>query len=127
MKRTYIWFTILSLAWAVLQTAVFILRFRKLPPLWEALYFVPMGILSAAFLIHLMQRAANRVTRISTILGYFAASPFALTGALGGGHVSLPIIDHPIIGVTIMGTIPLVLGASAGYALGKLTTRISAS
>jgi hypothetical protein len=122
MKRTHLWFTILSLAWAVLQPAVFILRFRRLPPLWEALYFVPMGILSAAFVIYLTQRAANRATRVSTIIGYLVASPFALVGGLGGGH-----FIHPIIGVTIMGTIPLVLGAAAGYALGKLTTRISAS
>jgi hypothetical protein len=85
-----------------------------------------MGILSAAFVIYLTQRAANRATRVSTIIGYLVASPFALVGALGGGRFTLPIIDHPIIGVTIMGTIPLVLGAAAGYALGKLTTRISA-
>lgn len=117
MKRPYLWFTILSLVWAVLQTAVFILRFDKLPPLWEALYFIPMGILSAGFLIFLMQRAANRTTRISAIIGYLVACPFALVGSLGGG-----LILDPLIGVTIMGTVPLILGTAAGYALGKLAT-----
>lgn len=76
-----------------------------------------MGILSAGFLIYLTQKAANRATRISTIVGYLVACPFALIGALGGG-----LIIHPLIGVTIMGAIPLILGSAAGYALGKLAT-----
>ena len=117
MKRPYLWFTILSLVWAVLQTAVFILRFNKLPPLWETLYFVPMGILSGGFLIFLTQKAANRATRVSAIVGYLVACPFALIGSLGGG-----LLLHPLIGVTIMGALPLILGSAAGYALGKLAT-----
>ena len=117
MKRPYLWFTILSLVWAVLQTAVFFLRFDRLPPLREALYFVPMGILSAGFLIYLTQRAANRATRTSAIVGYLVACPFALVGSLGGG-----LIIHPLIGITLLGAIPLILGSAAGYALGKLAT-----
>jgi len=120
MKRPYLWFIILALIWAVVQTAVFVLRFNKLPPLGEALYFVPMGILSGGFLIFLIQKAANRVTRIATIIGYLIACPVAFLGSLGGG-----LIFHPLIGATIMGSIPLILGSVTGYGLGKLATRKS--
>lgn len=117
MKRSYLWFTILSIIWAVVHTGVFVLRFSNLPPLWEILYFIPMGILSGGFLIFLTQKAQNRQTRVSTIVGYLVACPFAFLGSLGGG-----LIIHPLIGVTLMGAIPLILGSLAGYALGKLAT-----
>lgn len=116
MKRPYLWFTILSIIWAVVHSAIFFLRFSNTPPLLDTLYFVPMGIFSGAVLIYLAQRAPNRQTRVSAIVGYLVACPFAFFGSLAGGLL------HPLIGVTLLGAIPLILGTLAGYALGKLAT-----
>ena len=116
MKRPYLWFTILSIIWAVVHTAIFFLRFSKTPPLIEAIYFIPMGILSGGLLIYLAQKAPNHQTRVSAIVGYLVMCPFAFFGSLAGGLL------HPLFGVTLLGAIPLILGTLAGYALGKLAT-----
>jgi hypothetical protein len=119
MKRRYIWFILLSLIWPLVQLLIFTLRFQRLPDnIWESFYFLPMGIISAAFLLFMMSKAAERTTRVSTAVGYLVACPFALVGGLGGGLV-LP----PLLGATLFGSVPLLLGTAAGYGVAKLVTR----
>jgi len=123
MKQPILWFTFLSLIWPTIQIVFFILRFQRMPAsLIETLYFLPMGMISAAFIIWLLKKAANHTTRVSTAVGYLVACPFAMIGSLGGG-----LVIHPLIGVTIFGTIPLILGSAAGYWMGKLPTTDEAS
>jgi branched-subunit amino acid transport protein len=118
MKRPTLWLLLLSLIWPTVQVLFFYLRFQRLPAnVAEALYFLPMGILSGAFVLFLMNRAENHTTRVSTAVGYLVACPFALIGALAGG-----LALHPLIGVTLFGALPLILGSAAGYGLGKVTT-----
>lgn len=118
MKQPVLWFTLLSLIWPTVQILFFTLRFQHLPEnIVESLIFLPMGIISAGFIIYLIKRAPNHTTRVSTAVGYLVACPFAFVGALGGGLVLVPLI-----GVTIMGSIPLILGTAAGYWIGKLPT-----
>lgn len=118
MKQPVLWFTLLSLIWPTIQIIIFNLRFQRMPDnVVESFYFLPMGMISAAFIIFLMNRAQNHTTRVSTAVGYLVACPFALVGSLGGG-----LAFHPLIGVTLFGTLPLILGAAAGYGLGKLPT-----
>lgn len=118
MKQPILWFTLLSLIWPTVQILFFTLRFHHLPEnVLESLTFLPMGMISAGFIIYLMNRAPNHTTRVSTAVGYLVACPFAFAGSLGGGLMLIPLI-----GVTIMGSIPLILGTAAGYWIGKLPT-----
>ena len=118
MKRHYVWFLLLSLLWPLVQLLIFMLRFQRLPDnIWESLYFLPMGIISAAFLLFLMKKTAHRTTRVSTAVGYRVACPIALVGGLGGG-----LILPPLLGVPLFGTVPLLVGTAAGYGMGKLVT-----
>ena len=118
MKRNYVWFIFLSLIWPLVQLLIFGLRFQRLPDnIWESLYFLPMGIISAAFLLFLMEKSADRTARISTAVGYLVACPIALVGGLGGG-----LILPPMLGVPLFGAVPLLLGTAAGYGMGKLVT-----
>ena len=118
MKQPILWFTLLSLIWPTIQILFFTLRFQRMPDnVIESLTFLPMGMISAGFIIFLMNRATNTTTRVSTAVGYLVACPFALVGSLGGG-----LVVHPLIGVTVMGSIPLILGSAAGYWIGKLPT-----
>lgn len=118
MKQPILWFTLLSLIWPTLQIVIFNLRFQRMPDnVAESFYFLPMGLISAAFIVWLMKRAPNHTTRVSTAVGYLVACPFALVGSLGGG-----LVLHPLIGVTLFGALPLILGSAAGYWLGKLPT-----
>lgn len=118
MKRNYVWLIFLSLIWPLVQVLIFGLRFQRLPDnIWETFYFLPMGIISAAFLLFMLGKTAVRTTRVSTIVGYLVACPIALIGGLGGGLV-LP----PLLGVTLFGAVPLLLGTAVGYGMGKLVT-----
>ena len=118
MKQPILWFTLLSLIWPTVQIIFFNLRFRRMPDnVVESLTFLPMGIISAGFILFLMKRAPNQTTRVSTAVGYLVACPFALVGSLGGG-----LMLQPLIGVTLFGAIPLILGSTAGYWIGKLPT-----
>lgn len=118
MKRHYVWFFLLSLIWPLAQLLIFGLRFQRLPDnIWESAYFLPMGIISAAFLLFLLDKTADRTTRVSTAVGYLVACPIALVGGLGGGLILLPLL-----GVTLFGAVPLMLGTAAGYGMGKLVT-----
>ncbi|MCP4362092.1 MAG: hypothetical protein GY796_29135 [Chloroflexi bacterium] len=118
MKRPTPWFILLSFIWPAVQILFFWLRFGRPPDsVIESLYFLPMGMISAGFILFLMNRAKNRTVKVSTAIGYLVACPFAMIGSLGGG-----LVIHPLIGVTLFGSIPLLLGSAAGYWLGKLPT-----
>lgn len=118
MKRHYVWFFILSLIWPLVQLLIFGLRFQRLPDnIWESFYFLPMGVISAAFLLFMMNKTAERTRRVSTAVGYLVACPVGLIGGLGGG-----LILPPLLGITLFGTLPLLLGTAVGYGMGKLVT-----
>ena len=118
MKRHYLWFFFLSLIWPLMQVLIFGLRFQRLPDnIWESLYFLPMSIISAAFLLFLLDKTAERTTRVSTAVGYLVACPIALVGGLGGG-----LVLSPLLGVTLFGAVPLLLGTAVGYGMGKLVS-----
>jgi hypothetical protein len=116
MKRHYVWFIFLSLIWPLMQILIFGLRFQRLPDnIWESLYFLPMGVISAAFLLFMLGKTAVRTTRVSTAVGYLVACPIALVGGLGGGLFLIPLL-----GVTLFGSVPLMLGTAVGYGIGNL-------
>lgn len=118
MTRSYLWFILLSLIWPTVQVLFFGLRFGRLPDnVGEALVFLPMGMVSGAFTLFWLRRAPDHTTRVSTAVGYLVACPFAMLGALGGG-----LVLSPLVGVTLFGALPLVLGCLAGYGLGRLVT-----
>ncbi|MBK7897246.1 MAG: hypothetical protein IPJ90_20640 [Anaerolineaceae bacterium] len=118
MKRNYVWFIFLSLIWPLVQILIFGLRFQRLPDnIWESFYFLPMGIFSAAFLLFMLGKTAVRTTRVSTIVGYLVACPIALVGGLGGG-----LVLSPLLGVTLFGAVPLMVGTAVGYGMGKLVS-----
>ena len=118
MKRHYGWFFLLSLIWPLMQILIFGLRFQRLPDnIWESFYFLPMGVISAAFFLFMLDKSAERTTRVSTAVGYLVACPIALVGGLGGGLV-LP----PLLGVTLFGAVPLMVGTAVGYGMGKLVS-----
>ena len=110
MKRNYVWLIFLSLIWPLVQLLIFSLRFQRLPDnIWESVYFLPMGLISAAFLLFMLGETAG--------VGYLVACPIALVGGLGGG-----LVLHPLLGVTLFGAVPLLLGTAVGYGMGKLVT-----
>ncbi len=118
MKRNYVWFLFLSLIWPLVQLLIFGLRFQRLPDnMWESVYFLPMGIVSATFLLFMMGKTVERTTRVSTAVGYLVACPIALVGGLGGG-----LFLFFFLVVKLFSYLQLVLGMDAGYGMGKLVT-----
>ena len=118
MKRNYVWLIFLSLIWPLVQVLIFGLRFQRLPDnIWESLYFLPMGLISAAFLLFMLGKTAVRTTRVSTVVGYLVACPIALVGGLGGG-----LVLQPLLGGTLFGAVPLMVGTAVGYGMGKLVS-----
>ncbi|MGV8083350.1 MAG: hypothetical protein AB2L09_06945 [Coriobacteriia bacterium] len=106
----------LTLAWPLIQLAVFLIRFGQLPPngLSEALVFLPMGLVAAVVAVWLWSRAATQRQKRSIVYGYLIASPIAFFGSLLGGLV-LPGIWGPLL----FGAVPLIIGSWLGYLLGR--------
>jgi hypothetical protein len=73
-----------------------------------------MGFLSGIALLWSLQLSKSRKRRVSTVLGYVLGGPFAFVGSLMSG-----LILDPIIGVSICGSLPLIVGAAFGYGIGK--------
>ncbi len=116
MKNKYLWFALLSLIWPLLQILFFYFRFQRLPDnVLESFYFLPMGMISAYFVLTMMTRAEDRTTRVSTAVGYLVACPIAAVLAIGGG-----LAMHPLLGATLFGSLPLVGGTAVGYGMGRL-------
>ncbi|HSK48502.1 MAG TPA: hypothetical protein VLA05_10970 [Coriobacteriia bacterium] len=105
-----------TLGWPALQLAVFLLRFRHLPPggAAESLVFLPMGFVAGIVAAGLIVQSASDRQRSFVIRGYLLASPFALVGALLGGLV-LPGVWGPLVA----GGIPLAIGCLIGFVTGR--------
>ena len=73
-----------------------------------------MGAISGGLLIYLLELAKTRQQKLLTGGGYLMASPMAFIGSLGGG-----LILPPIIGVSLLGGLPLAMGALIGYYAGR--------
>jgi len=101
-----------TLAWPTIQLAVFLLRFKKLPPGgWrDALVFAPMGFAAGLVAAVLYALADSRDGRRAVIVGYVVAAPFAFVGSLLGG-LFLPGIWGPLL----LGAVPLIAGSLIGF------------
>ncbi|MGH7584385.1 MAG: hypothetical protein ACREL5_14280, partial [Gemmatimonadales bacterium] len=105
-----------TLAWPILQLAVFWLRFQRLPPSGPsgALVFVPMGLLAGVVLAALLTIARSVDQRRLVVYGYFVASPVAFVGSLLGG-LGLPGPWGPLL----FGAVPLAIGCALGFFVGR--------
>lgn len=105
-------------AWPLLHVLIFLVRFRRLPPDGEQLlWFVPTALLGALLVVALLARSSGRTQRSAVLLGTAAALPFAIAGNLGGGLLGP-------LGVTVFGTVPLLVGALSGWLAGRVLGRI---
>ncbi len=106
------WIALVVVLWPLTHLLIFLLRFQRLPPLLELLYFVPTGLLGA-FAVHLLVlRSGSAGQTTSTVLGAVLLSPFAMAGNLLGGLFG-------VIGITVYGLAPLTAGAVLGWLFGK--------
>lgn len=114
--KMFLWLGLLSLAWPMIHLAVAYIRFGSgfAGGFVEALVFLPMGAISGGFLLYWIAKATTRPQRLVTLLGYLVASPMAFIGSLGGG-LFLPAL----IGATLFGGMPLILGAFFGFYLSR--------
>lgn len=112
-----IWLGVLAFAWPFIHLTVFYFSFdRQLPieGVGVALVFLPMGLLSGALLLYLLNKSdSTRQTRF-TIGGYLLAAPFAFVGSLLAG-----LATNQWLGVALFGGGPLALGAWLGYHLSR--------
>jgi len=116
MNRSHLFYLLvipITFAWPLVHVIIFLLRFGRMPT-DSSLIFLPMGIVSAVVLVFLVKKAESRKRKRSTVVGYLLASPFAFIGSLTGG-LMLP----PLPGTLIFGALPLVLGTSLGYKVGR--------
>lgn len=115
-KPSYLWLIPLSFSIPALQIVLGILRFAWIPlrHLATSLVFVPTGLLAGFVLITLMRQAGNEKHRKSTLLGFLFALPVAIYMTLIAG-----LIVHPLIGTALLGPIPLIIGATIGYMVGR--------
>jgi hypothetical protein len=116
MRTWYLWVIPFAFCWPLIHLAVFSARFGSLPPggVADSLVFLPMSLVSGAVLAVLVWRARSRERRISTVAGYLAVSPCAFCGSLMSGlSFSQPT------GTLIYGAIPLIVGTSVGYLVGR--------
>lgn len=120
MERPYLWLFVTILVWPLVHLLVGLARFGGLPQalFGEALAMLGMSVVSGGGLVWLMQRAANRTTRVSALVGYLVLCPFAYAGAVLGGLAW----GWPVVGTAVYGGLPLVAGALAGYFLGYRVT-----
>lgn len=112
-----IWLGVLAFAWPFIHLTVFYFRFgQQLPAdgVGGSLVFLPMGLLSGALLLFLLNRSITTRQRRFTIGGYLAAAPFAFVGSLLSG-----LATNPYLGVALFGGGPLALGAWLGYHLSR--------
>jgi hypothetical protein len=112
-----IWLGVLAFAWPFIHLTVFYFRFgQQLPAdgLGGALVFLPMGFLSGALLLFLLNRSTTTRQSRLTIGGYLAAAPFAFVGSLLSGLAS-----NPYLGVALFGGGPLALGAWLGFHISR--------
>jgi hypothetical protein len=106
----------LTLLWPAAHLVAFALRFGNLPieMVRESLAFVPVGFISAVMLVFCAGMASRGKWRAITIAGYAVAFPFGLVFSLLGGLVVVPIL-----GATLFGLVPMLLGILGGFFLGR--------
>lgn len=110
------WFFAAATLWPLLHLVVFLVRFRTVPALGDAVLFVPTALIGA-FAVHLlMLRSRSALQTTSLLFGTALFAPLALVGNLAGGALGL-------IGVTLYGAAPLTAGAALGWLFGKRFNR----
>ncbi len=110
------WVIAAAFVWPVLHVVVFTMRFGEIPvaeALSDLLLFLPTGFAAALALRILLRRAEPGFRSWMIILGVSAALPFAFLGNLMGGLLGP-------VGVTIFGVAPILIGAGAGWVVGRL-------
>ncbi len=104
-----------AILWPLVQVITFILRFPGNPVDYlGSLIFVPMGAIAGGFLALWLNGAPASQHKLLILMGYLVACPIAFIGSIGGG-LFLP----PLLGVTIFGALPLIVGAWVGYLAGR--------
>ena len=115
----YSYALLLGFLWPLFQIFLYLIRFYQFPnELVSSLYFYPMGVLSFFFLLFLSEKVAKE-KREKIFIGYLFAVPLAAVFSLIGF-----LIITPWIGVTVMGSIPLILGTFIGYKKGNKKQQI---
>jgi len=110
------WIGLAIALWPLAHFMVFLVRFRRLPPLLELLYFVPTGVLGALAVHLLVSRSGSAGQTTSIVFGTLLLAPFAMLGNISGGAFGL-------LGVTVYGLAPLTAGAALGWLVGKRFNR----
>lgn len=106
------WIGLFVVAWPAVHLLIFLLRFGRVPPLFELLYFVPTGVLGAWLVSVLVGRSRSAGQTACVALGTLIAIPLAMAGNLLGGLLG-------VVGVTAYGLAPLSAGAALGWLIGK--------
>lgn len=113
----YITYLLFTLMWPAAQLLIFFFRFGNLPldMVSQSIIFLPLGLLSSLLLLYLIKKSHSGKQRNLVIGGYILMSPVAFICSLMGG-----LIFSPIVGTTLYGFIPLAIGMTVGYCIGKL-------
>ncbi len=121
MSRSYWWSIPIAFIYPAIQIVIFMVRFGHLPVelALQSLIFMPTGLISGLVLIALLRRCKSFIRKICTCLGYLLITPLAILGSLLGGLV-LP----PLLGATLYGTVPLIIGSALGYWVGGIIEKI---
>jgi branched-subunit amino acid transport protein len=106
------WIALAVVAWPLAHLVLFLIRFQRLPPLVELVYFMPTGLFGALAVHVLMSRSKSAGQTTSIVLGALLLAPFAMLGNLLGGLLGP-------VGVTVYGLVPLTTGAVLGWLFGK--------
>lgn len=106
------WIALGVVVWPLGHLLLFLIRFQRLPPLGELVYFMPTGLLGALGVHLLVSRSGSPGQTRSIVLGAVLLAPFAMLGNLLGGLMGP-------VGVTVYGLVPLTTGAVLGWLFGK--------
>ena len=106
----------LALLFPLLEILVFIMRFgidkfdlSDSNIIQQSLTFVTIGVFSGILLIYLLNKTEEKKVKMSVIISYISFIPLSLyLSLIAGSFLSL-------IGVTIFGVIPLLIGTFMGY------------
>ena len=106
------WIALAVVVWPLGHLLLSLIRFQRLPPLGELVYFMPTGLLGALGVHLLVSRSGSPGQTTSIVLGAALLAPFAMLGNLLGGLMGP-------VGVTVYGLVPLTTGAVLGWLFGK--------
>lgn len=123
-NTSYIWAIPLAFLFPIIQLAIYYIRFGSPSHMSdtalfiESGYYVPMSLLSGIALIYYLKKCYTKVEKNLTILGFVFSFPFAILTSLTSG-----LLLPPIIGITIFGTIPLIIGIITGNYVASVFVR----